>query len=261
MKTEINKDELFAIVPQILTATHKFNNGEFRVLVACLGIDNIKKEDGTSFTVSVGSLSKMTGISEKQVRRIVEKLVKLKILVGCGRLKYEKGRINTTFPIYRFDYDKLIGFIVIKDKMSIGIINDNEAQNDIGQSSRDILSDKVSDKVSDKSHSRSNNPVKVTSIKEITIEGQIPETLESKLLEKDPVETLFGKIKEKKNSESPESKEKEEQEFQDIRAKLFDQLKQEDIKRVNISGYAPSDQTIWNKVNLKLKLGYKNLKH
>jgi len=55
-----------------------------------------------------------------------------------------------------------------------------------------------------------------------------------------------------KAKESPEAKAKEELDFQEVYAKLFEKHKQLEIKRVNISGYVPSDAIIKLLVNKEL---------
>ena len=88
---DTDDNERFAIVFQNLTASPHFNPSEYRILVACIGVDNIKPEDGKPFTHSIPSLMKMTALSHSTTSRCLKRLLKEKIFKVYGYLiSYKK---------------------------------------------------------------------------------------------------------------------------------------------------------------------------
>lgn len=191
--------------------------------------------DGYEWTFSQSEIATQLGLPQKMTNRRCQQLIRNGIFVTGAPVKCDTG--------------EYIPMTIRKGKLT-EFIKGGSDKVTTGQVKVTIGSDKVTEGVSQGDCYNKNNTNKDNK-EEYTNKGKLEPVAVSP-----ETEAVLVKLKEKKLSESPEAKLKEEQDFQELRVKLFAQCKLEEIKRVNISAYQPSDQTIWELVNKKLKLGY-----
>ena len=232
-----------------IDSAHLFTSIEYKLLDRILYQSNLTHSNGgQGFKFHVRKLAELTGISTGSVSNILKRW---DFISKVGLTKDSE---------FIFDYSK---YLLYMDNIKKIVQPVNNKSEKIVQPVNTIVQPVNNDCSIPEVYCSASEPrqstIQINNTKEYTEQAkvkpvtQIPETS----IINYSIETLLGKIKEKKNSESPESKLKEEQESQYIRSKLFEQLKLEEIKRVNISGYVPSDSLINQMVNRKLRLGYK----
>ncbi len=107
--------ERYSYVTQQLTASDKFNDSQFRVLVYMLGTDSIVLENGDPFTHSAASLSIATPLERRTLERIIAAFVKLKIVKLFGTKQNGKHHYN----IYSFDSAALESILKTPEKSKI----------------------------------------------------------------------------------------------------------------------------------------------
>lgn len=156
MKTETTK-ELFAVVPQALTANPNINSVEKLIFTYLLGKFQTKTENGRPWTFSGPSIAKGTGLSERTVRRYLKKIRKDGILKRYGWLMSGKKR----YEIFIFMPEALNKFISTADKMSAVIVSLDNGVDEIEKNQRTTTADNESAQMSDR-----NKIVEVRSEKE-----------------------------------------------------------------------------------------------
>ena len=147
--TKTEGKNLFAVVPQTLTARPDIDATDKLIYTHLLGKYQTKKKDGTPWTFSAPSIADGTGLSERTVERRIKKIREKGILKLYGKLMNGKR----LYDIYVFVPEALEKLISTADNLSVVIANNDKALNNVDkqlptekQGTADSLSDKMSAK-------------------------------------------------------------------------------------------------------------------
>lgn len=139
--------ELFARVPQTLTAHPGINTVDKLIYTHLLGKYQTKREDGQPYTFSVPGIATGTGLIERTVLRHMPGIRKSGILKFYGTLMNGKKH----YDVFVFVPKALETLISTADKMSVVIpLQDNKVEA-ISETSTDKTADNESAKMSDRS--------------------------------------------------------------------------------------------------------------